>query len=67
MDVTSKTSGFDRVLGSITDLYVDHFKMKGQNVKHKANELLQLLNDDYTFERLLQFFQVSEGKRASEA
>lgn len=39
----------------ITDMYIDKFKFKGQNVKHKVTQLLQLL-DNYSLESLIEFF-----------
>jgi Bardet-Biedl syndrome 7 protein len=55
-EAEKKSIYFDRLLGIITDLYIDKYKMLGQNVKHKANDLLHLLNDEYSLDTLLQFF-----------
>ena len=42
----------------ITDLYIDKFKFKGQNVKGKVSGLLEIL-DNYDLESLVQFFENS--------
>lgn len=55
-EVAEKSIYFDRILGIITDLYIDKFKIGGQNVKHRINELLVLLHDDYSLEKLIEFF-----------
>ncbi|KAI1731832.1 bardet-Biedl syndrome 7 protein [Ditylenchus destructor] len=55
-DVTNKSIYFDRVLGIITDLYIDKYKIMGQNVKHRASELLTVLHEDYSLEKLIEFF-----------
>uniref|UniRef100_A0A914GYW8 Uncharacterized protein n=1 Tax=Globodera rostochiensis TaxID=31243 RepID=A0A914GYW8_GLORO len=56
-EVDSQAVYFDRILGIITDLYIDKYKMLGQNVKHRAKELLQLLHDgECTLEALQTFF-----------
>lgn len=39
----------------ITDLYIDKFKFKGQNVKTKVSSLLEIL-DNYDLNSLLSFF-----------
>lgn len=39
----------------ITDLYIDKFKFKGQNVKTKVSSLLEIL-DNYDLNSLLNFF-----------
>lgn len=41
--------------GMITDLYIDKFKFKGQNVKTKVSSLLEIL-DNYELNSLLDFF-----------
>lgn len=41
--------------GMITDLYIDKFKFKGQNVKTKVSSLLEIL-DNYDLNSLLTFF-----------
>lgn len=43
------------VLGIITDLYVDYFKLKAINVKSKVPKLIEIL-DHYNFDRLITFF-----------
>ena len=55
-EVESQQIYLDRILGIITDLYIDKYKMLGQSVKHRAKELLALLQDDCTLEQLLEFF-----------
>lgn len=53
-----KYSYFDRIVGVIVDLFIDSFKINGQSVPSgKANELLQILNDSYSFPVVLKFFQ----------
>ena len=42
----------------ITDLYIDKFKFKGQNVKSKVPMLLEVL-DNYDLQALIEFFQSS--------
>lgn len=39
----------------ITDLYIDKFKFKGQNVKSRVSSLLEIL-DNYDLNSLLDFF-----------
>ncbi|XP_046325809.1 Bardet-Biedl syndrome 7 protein homolog isoform X2 [Haliotis rufescens] len=48
----------ERLYGMITDLYIDKFKFKGQNVKGKVPALLEVL-DTYDLEGLVQFFENS--------
>lgn len=45
----------ERLYGMITDLYIDKFKFKGQNVKNKVSSLLEIL-DNYDLDSLLNFF-----------
>nr|XP_061793449.1 Bardet-Biedl syndrome 7 protein [Nerophis lumbriciformis] len=45
----------ERLYGMITDLYIDKFKFKGQNVKAKVSSLLEIL-DSYDLNSLLDFF-----------
>ncbi|KAM3866896.1 BBSome complex member BBS7 [Diretmus argenteus] len=45
----------ERLYGMITDLFIDKFKFKGQNVKTKVSSLLQIL-DNYDLISLLDFF-----------
>lgn len=42
-------------VGMITDLFIDKFKFKGQNVKTKVSSLLEIL-DNYDLNSLLNFF-----------
>lgn len=62
-EVTDKSLHFDRMLGIITDLYIDKYKVIGQNVKHRANDLLALLNDEYTLDSLIEFFNTKPTKQ----
>ncbi|ELU07577.1 hypothetical protein CAPTEDRAFT_117810 [Capitella teleta] len=48
----------ERLYGMITDLYIDKFKFKGQNVKGRVPMLLEVL-DDYDLNNLVDFFQAS--------
>lgn len=48
----------ERLYGMITDLYIDKFKFKGQNVKGKVPALLEVL-DNYDLQTLVQFFEAS--------
>ncbi|XP_030001110.1 BBSome complex member BBS7 [Sphaeramia orbicularis] len=45
----------ERLYGMITDLFIDKFKFKGQNVKTKVSSLLEIL-DNYDMNSLLAFF-----------
>ncbi|XP_061748169.1 Bardet-Biedl syndrome 7 protein [Nerophis ophidion] len=45
----------ERLYGMITDLFIDKFKFKGQNVKSKVSSLLEIL-DNYDLKSLLDFF-----------
>ena len=55
-EVSMKKTQFDRILGVITDLYVDKWKLQGINPKHKTTDLLQMLSTDYSFEKVIEFF-----------
>ncbi|XP_061189104.1 Bardet-Biedl syndrome 7 protein homolog isoform X3 [Saccostrea echinata] len=46
----------ERLYGMITDLYIDKFKFKGQNVKGRVPALLEVL-DNYDLQTLVQFFE----------
>lgn len=46
----------ERLYGMITDLYIDRHKFKGQNVKNKVSQLINIL-DNYDLNQLLEFFQ----------
>jgi len=50
----------ERLYGMITDLYIDHNKFKGNNVKNKVPQLLEIL-DKYELEALLDFFKADNG------
>ena len=43
------------ISGMITDLFIDKFKFKGQNMKGKVPNLLEVL-DNYDLQSLIQFF-----------
>uniref|UniRef100_A0A6Q2YKU6 Bardet-Biedl syndrome 7 protein homolog n=2 Tax=Esox lucius TaxID=8010 RepID=A0A6Q2YKU6_ESOLU len=45
----------ERLYGMITDLFIDKFKFKGQNVKTKVSLLLEIL-DNYDLDSLMNFF-----------
>ena len=45
----------ERLYGMVTDLYIDHNKFKGHNVKNKVPQLLEIL-DKYELNALLEFF-----------
>ncbi|XP_006629230.1 Bardet-Biedl syndrome 7 protein isoform X1 [Lepisosteus oculatus] len=45
----------ERLYGMITDLFIDKFKFKGQNVKTKVPLLLEIL-DNYELNSLVEFF-----------
>ncbi|RXN26856.1 Bardet-Biedl syndrome 7 [Labeo rohita] len=45
----------ERLYGMITDLFIDKFKFKGQNVKTKVSQLLAILNN-YELDSLMEFF-----------
>jgi len=45
----------ERLYGMITDLYIDKYKFKGQNVKSKVPALLEVL-DNYDLQTLIDFF-----------
>ncbi|XP_046876152.1 Bardet-Biedl syndrome 7 protein [Hypomesus transpacificus] len=45
----------ERLYGMITDLFIDKFKFKGQNVKTKVSLLLEIL-DNYDLNSLMDFF-----------
>ncbi|XP_066505486.1 Bardet-Biedl syndrome 7 protein isoform X2 [Hoplias malabaricus] len=45
----------ERLYGMITDLFIDKFKFKGQNVKTKVSQLLEIL-DNYDLSSLMDFF-----------
>ena len=42
--------------GIVTDVYLDHYKFKGQNVAGNVPKLQRILEKDYSLERLLKFF-----------
>uniref|UniRef100_A0A915LD28 BBS7 helical hairpin domain-containing protein n=1 Tax=Meloidogyne javanica TaxID=6303 RepID=A0A915LD28_MELJA len=55
-EVDNQQIHLDRILGIITDLYIDKFKMLGQNVKHKTKELLDILKGECDLENIVEFF-----------
>lgn len=52
------------ITGMITDLYIDKFKFKGQNVKGRVPALLEVL-DNYDLQTLVQFFESGGESRPS--
>ena len=46
------------VTGMVTDLYIDKYKFRGQNVKSKVPMLLSVL-DNYDLQSLIDFFNKS--------
>ncbi|CAB4066898.1 BBS7 [Lepeophtheirus salmonis] len=48
----------ERLYGMITDLFIDQHKFKGNNVKSKVSNLLEVL-DKYSLESLIEFFKES--------
>lgn len=56
-EVENQSVYFDRIIGIITDLYIDKYKMMGQRVNHRAKDLLALLHSaECTLEALQDFF-----------
>lgn len=53
---------YDRIVGIIVDLFIDSFKVNGQSVGSKANELLKILHEDYSLANVLKFFQDSRSQ-----
>ncbi|KAI6186973.1 hypothetical protein M3Y98_00191200 [Aphelenchoides besseyi] len=51
-----KSVYYDRIVGIVVDLYIDRFKINGQSVGNRANDLLQLLHEDYSLQNVLAFF-----------
>ena len=45
----------ERLYGMVTDLYIDRHKFKGQNVKNKVSQLINIL-DNYDLNTLIEFF-----------
>ncbi|XP_064405547.1 Bardet-Biedl syndrome 7 protein homolog [Halichondria panicea] len=58
-DLKQQPSLIERLYALITDLFMDHASFKGQNVKNKVPELLELL-DNCDLESLLEFFHSSK-------
>lgn len=46
----------ERLYGMVTDLFIDRHKFKGQNVKNKVAQLINIL-DNYDLNSLIEFFQ----------
>ncbi|KAF7632394.1 hypothetical protein Mgra_00008176 [Meloidogyne graminicola] len=55
-EVDNQQIHLDRILGIITDLFIDKYKMLGQNVKYRAKELLDILKDECKLEQIIDFF-----------
>ncbi|KAI6189534.1 hypothetical protein M3Y97_00018900 [Aphelenchoides bicaudatus] len=53
---------FDRIIGIIVDLFIDCFKINGQSVGTRANDLLQMLHEDYSLPNVLKYFQDSRSQ-----
>ena len=53
-----EASNFKRLKGIVIDLFIDKFKFKGINVKHKLERLVHIL-DNYDFHSLLDYFNIS--------
>ncbi|KAL4229928.1 Bardet-Biedl syndrome 7 protein [Mactra antiquata] len=49
----------ERLYGMITDLFIDKFKFKGQNMKGRVPALLEVL-DNYDLQTLVQFFEITQ-------
>ncbi|XP_060601022.1 Bardet-Biedl syndrome 7 protein homolog isoform X2 [Ruditapes philippinarum] len=49
----------ERLYGMITDLFIDKFKFKGQNMKGRVPALLEVL-DNYDLQTLVQFFEQTQ-------
>lgn len=54
----NEASNFKRLKGIVIDLFIDKFKFKGINVKHKLEHLVEIL-DNYDFDSLLDYFNIS--------
>lgn len=52
----------DRLIGILTDFYIDKNKFKGINVKQKLETLMEALGSSYTSETLLQVFCATHEK-----
>ncbi|KAI6218532.1 hypothetical protein M3Y99_01702500 [Aphelenchoides fujianensis] len=50
---------FDRLCGILVDLFIDKHKVNGQSVGSRANDLLQVLHEDYSLQNVLEFFKQS--------
>ena len=55
-EFTRQPAHLERLYGMITDLFIDKYKFKGVNVRHKVDDLTGLL-DSYDLPSLLAFFQ----------
>lgn len=47
-------AALDRLIGLVTDAYIDFNKLRGQNAKLKIPELMSILNE-YNFDQLIKF------------
>jgi len=54
-DFAKQPAHLERLYGMLTDLYIDKYKFKGVNVKHRVPQLLETL-DDYNLIKLQNFF-----------
>lgn len=55
---SNEAGNFKRLKGIVIDLFIDKFKFKGINVKHKLERLVKIL-DNYDFDSLLDYFHIS--------
>lgn len=53
----NRTTALHSLCGIISDLYVDYYKYKGKNVIDKIPALQRLIEDDYSLENLIAFFE----------
>ena len=51
----NETNSFNNLAGMVTDLFIDQHKFKGQNVKSKVPQLLDIL-DKYGLDTIIDFF-----------
>ncbi|CAD5220021.1 unnamed protein product [Bursaphelenchus xylophilus] len=58
-EAEDKSIYFDRIVGIIVDLFIDRTKVNGLPLGNKANDLLQILHEDYTFQNVLKFFEAN--------
>lgn len=54
-DFKSDPTVLDRIYGFLTDFFIDRFKIKGNNVKTKLPQLIELINE-YQYDQIVAFF-----------